>query len=376
PYTVQINVADGCDPPLVSSVTFTWTITLPNLAPEVTSPGDQVSNVGDEIALQIAAQDDAPCTGLSYEATGLPASLSIDPGTGLISGTLLEGDASETAYQVQVTVADGCQPPLAQSISFTWTVETPNVAPEVTSPGDQASEEGDEISLQIVATDDEDCGALSYTALGLPAGLSIDEASGLITGTIEKETVADSPYDVTVTVADACDPALSQEISFSWAVTTPVIGLDGLTITATLQNNATHGGDYAVKLYPLGSNVPTYDLILSADNSGTMTTTGIAAGTYQLAVKFPNSLQVVVQVTVEEGSTTVDVGELPMGDANNDNVVSSPDFSLMGATYNRSVGSPGYDGRADFNGDDVVSAADFSILISNFNRSGEVPSAN
>jgi hypothetical protein len=41
---------------------------------------------------------------------------------------------------------------------------------------------------------------------------------------------------------------------------------------------------------------------------------------------------------------------LKAGDANGDNFVGGADFSLMVNTYNKGVGMPGYDARADFNG--------------------------
>ncbi len=59
----------------------------PNTAPVVTNPGAQTSAEGAVISLPISASD-ADLNPLTYSATGLPAELSIDSGTGLISGTL------------------------------------------------------------------------------------------------------------------------------------------------------------------------------------------------------------------------------------------------------------------------------------------------
>ena len=65
-------------------------------APIVTNPGNQQSVDGDVINLPIIASDIDPCTGLTYQATNLPPSLSIDPLTGIISGTIDEGSGSGT----------------------------------------------------------------------------------------------------------------------------------------------------------------------------------------------------------------------------------------------------------------------------------------
>lgn len=73
--------------------------TNPGLEPIVTNPGGQVGVEGDLVNLQIQALDanTVACGSLNYEATNLPVNLSIDPLTGLISGTLLAGTGSGTA---------------------------------------------------------------------------------------------------------------------------------------------------------------------------------------------------------------------------------------------------------------------------------------
>lgn len=152
-----------------------------------------------------------------------------------------------------------------------------------------------------------------------------------------------------------------------------------INISATLQSRTDHSGDYSVKLYDVGSTTAVYDLTATADAAGNMTIDGavntIDPGTYQIAVKYPNSLQVVQTVTLVAGANSVTMGELPMGDANNDNTVSAVDFSILVTTFNVGSGGTGYDARADFNGDNLVSAVDFSVLVTNFNTAGENPSA-
>ncbi len=53
----------------------------------VTNPGNQTGTVGTAVSLQIHATDSASGQTLTYSATGLPAGLSINSSTGLISGT-------------------------------------------------------------------------------------------------------------------------------------------------------------------------------------------------------------------------------------------------------------------------------------------------
>ena len=68
-----------------------------------------------------------------------------------------------------------------------------------------------------MAASDVDSASLAYSAAGLPAGLAIDPASGLISGTIGFDAAAASPYAVTVGVTDGIVPAPVSG-TFSWAV--------------------------------------------------------------------------------------------------------------------------------------------------------------
>ena len=89
--------------------------------PVVANPGDQTSNEGDTVSLQIEAidLDNDP---LTYSATGLPPDLSIDSGTGEISGNIGSGVATDSPYSVEVTVTDNGSPNLSTTVAFTWTV--------------------------------------------------------------------------------------------------------------------------------------------------------------------------------------------------------------------------------------------------------------
>ena len=43
---------------------------------------------------------------------------------------------------------------------------------------------------------------ITYSASGLPSGLSLDTATGLISGTIDDSAASENPYQVTVTATD------------------------------------------------------------------------------------------------------------------------------------------------------------------------------
>jgi Malectin domain/Ricin-type beta-trefoil lectin domain/Putative Ig domain len=84
----------------------------------VGNPGSQTSTVGTAASLQIGATDSASGQTLTYSATGLPAGLSINSSTGLISGTpTTAGTSTATVTATDTTGAHG-------SASFAWAVSS------------------------------------------------------------------------------------------------------------------------------------------------------------------------------------------------------------------------------------------------------------
>ncbi|MBC3841235.1 hypothetical protein GXW82_15785 [Streptacidiphilus sp. 4-A2] len=171
----------------------------------VTNPGSQSGKVGTAVSLQISGSDSASGQTLTYSATGLPAGLSISS-SGLISGT------PTTAATSSVTVTAKDTTGATGSTTFSWTVSaaTGNTV-TVTSPGNQTGTVGKAVSLQISGSDSASGQTLTYSATGLPAGLSIS-SSGLISGT--PTTAATS--SVTVTAKDTTGATGST--TFSWTV--------------------------------------------------------------------------------------------------------------------------------------------------------------
>jgi HKD family nuclease len=174
----------------------------------VTTPAAQTGKVGTAASLQIAASDSATGQTLTYSASGLPAGLSINSSTGLISGTpTAAGSSSVTVTVTDSTGATG-------SATFTWTVSagTSSNTVTVTNPGNQTGTVGTGTSLQIAAGDSAGGQTLTYSASGLPAGLSVSASTGLITGT---PTTAGSS---SVTIAATDGTGATGSASFTWTI--------------------------------------------------------------------------------------------------------------------------------------------------------------
>jgi serine protease len=95
---------------------------------------------------------------------------------------------------------------------------------------------GTAVSLQIHATDSASGQTLTYSATGLPAGLSLNSATGLISGT--PTTAATS--SVTVTAKDTTNA--SGSATFTWTISTPG---GGCTATQLLGNPGFETGSAA-----------------------------------------------------------------------------------------------------------------------------------
>jgi lysozyme len=89
-------------------------------------------------------------------------------------------------------------------------------------PGAQSNTRGTGISLQVNSLNAAAGQTLSYSANGLPAGLSIGGA--LITGTVQAQ-----PGTYPVTVAAAGPSGTSQSVSFTWTVTAGPTGTGEIT---------------------------------------------------------------------------------------------------------------------------------------------------
>ncbi|MFD8421130.1 putative Ig domain-containing protein [Streptomyces sp. NPDC059466] len=136
----------------------------------------------------------------------------------------------------------------------------------VTNPGNRTTATGSSVSLQIAAGDSAGA-ALTYSATGLPTGLSINASTGLISGTASTA----GTYAVTVTAKDGT--GASGSASFTWTVSTSgggnctpaqLLGNPGFEsgsaswtassgVITTDSGEAAHGGSYKAWLDGYGS---------------------------------------------------------------------------------------------------------------------------
>jgi large repetitive protein len=204
PYAVTVTASDGMNS---ASQTFNWTVAHMSLV----NPGALQSVDGANVSLPLQGYD-ADGDTLTYTATGLPPGLTVNSTTGVISGTIASNADTNSPYNVTVTASDGVN---TATQTFLWTVA--QVA--LMTPSDPTNNEGDTVSLQLQGA--ASSGSLTYSASGLPDGLSLNPTTGLISGTIAAGVAANGPFIVDVAASNG---AVSNSQTFTWTVN-PVVNL-------------------------------------------------------------------------------------------------------------------------------------------------------
>jgi hypothetical protein len=136
-------------------------------APTITSALTASAVASNPFEYQIEASNNP--TG--YSASNLPAGLTIDPTTGLISGTPTTGGVRNVTITASNDLGSDSQ----------TLVITVNTVPTITSTLSASSYTGSAFSYQITAAGTP--APTSYGASGLPAGLTVDAVTGIISGT-------------------------------------------------------------------------------------------------------------------------------------------------------------------------------------------------
>lgn len=135
------------------------------LPPVITSSATASAVMGEPFSFQIAATNNPTV----FSAIGLPSGLNLNSVSGLISGTPVVAGSSTVAIGASNSSGSG-------SASLMLTVAAGTI-PVITSPATAAATVGQSFNYQIVATS-----ATSFSAISLPAGLTLDISSGRISG--------------------------------------------------------------------------------------------------------------------------------------------------------------------------------------------------
>jgi len=177
--TMPITVTDAVG--RSSSVSIVWTV---NAGPSLTNPGAQSSTRGTAIPSTTLTVTNGTAP-YAWQATGLPAGLSIDPSSGAITGTPTGTGTSS----VTVRVTDRYN--ATTTSTFNWTVNNilviTNATPEITT-----------MTVNRTMTRTGGTGTVAWSAVDLPPGITLNSSTGVLSGT----HAAGTRYLTTITVTD------------------------------------------------------------------------------------------------------------------------------------------------------------------------------
>jgi prepilin-type N-terminal cleavage/methylation domain-containing protein len=268
--TATLIGKDTSDPEFSTNVSSTFAIT--------TTPAAQAGDQGVAItSLPFAATGGT--TPYAWSATSLPTGLSINAGSGAITGT----PTVAGTYSTVVIAADSNTH--KDFITFTWTVGAP---PAVTAPGTVSSPGGVAFSKTFAMTGGTS--PYTWTATGLPAGLSLASATGVVSGT--PTTVASG--SVTLTVTDKFSQTASK--TFTWTV--PALAYAGFTPPGTAKGTAIS----AITLAASGGIQP-YTWTATGLPPGLTLSSGVISGTPTTSGSYPVTTTVTDSKGTAIGST-------------------------------------------------------------------------
>jgi fibronectin type 3 domain-containing protein len=313
--TVSVTNAKG-----TGYAVLAFTINPVVSAPVITSTTSANGSVGSAFNYQIAASN-GPA---SYAATGLyQAGLTVNTTTGVISGTPNTAGTFTCTLSASNTAGTG-------NATLTLTINPP--VPVITSSITVSGAQNSAFSYQITASNSPN----SYAASGLPAGVSVNTSTGLISGT---PTVSGN-FNVTISATNAGGTG-SATCAITLTAAPPVItgGLSvGCSLGGSISYQITASGSptsYGASGLPAGVIVNTSTGYISGTPTGT--------GTFNATISATNS--------GGTGSATLAISVTP--------VVTTPNFgfetpSISTYQYNPSGVSWTFTAQSGSNGSGIT----------------------
>ncbi|WP_328942101.1 RICIN domain-containing protein [Streptomyces sp. NBC_00250] len=226
--------------------------------PTVTDAAPSGPTVGQQwFVLRGTSPTDGSATGtykIVNRYSGLVIGLSAD------SGRLAETTPTRSWNNTTGNAVGGTRTAGEQVLTLTPTAQVPETV-TVGNPGNRTATLNKAVSLQLVATDSAGK-PLTFTATGLPAGLSIS-TGGLVTGTPTAAGVS------TVTVT-ASSGSAGGTTTFTWTVSAPLDGVHTLTAAGKALDNPDHGttaGTQLITWAPTGGLNQNWRFTQQADGS-------------------------------------------------------------------------------------------------------------
>ena len=282
PINVPITVTATDSTPgtsLTASKQFQLVISPPFVITTATLPDGQVG-----VAYNAPLAASGGTGQLTWSATGLPGTLTINSSTGVITGT------PTTAQNVSTTITatDSTQRTAQKSLAFTIKAAAPKIATASLPAGQVGQAYG-----PVTVTATGGAGTLTWSMTGQPSGLTIT-AAGAISGV----PTASGAFQVTLTVSDTSSPV--QTDSKTLPLTISPAAPPPLAIATASLPNGTVNQQYSATVAATGGTPP-YTWIQSGlpagvniDNTGLISGIPTVTGSYNPTITVRDSTNLAV----------------------------------------------------------------------------------
>ena len=314
-FSIQITDANG----VAAVQSFTLTVNVPPSITTTTLPGATLTGAYSQT--MVVSGGTAPYV-WSVSSGALPAGLTLNSSSGAITGSDVTGTTQ--TFTVTATDANG----VFASQSLTLTV---NGVPSITTTSlASATRTQTGYDQTLVGTGGTTYYSWSVTAGALPTGLTLNPASGVISGTVGASATTQT---FTVTLTDANGVTATKSLSITVNVA-PII-------TTTSLPGATKGATYSQQLAVTGGTTPyvgwsktagALPTGLSLSSAGVISgTVSSTATTETFIVEFTdaNAVSVTQSLTITVNATPTNITPNPLPGA------------TKGATYNQQLAVTG-----------------------------------
>ncbi len=382
PYEITVTADDGNG----GTVTDTFILTLSNTAPvaqddavtvaeKAPASGNVLDNDADggndtdALTVSQVGEDAAnvgqPTAGDNGGQFTVNADGSYDFAPGADFDDLAVGESRTTTISYQVSDGQGGVDTATLSVTVTGTNDVPVVS---TPTPDATAADGDAIDIPAgdAFSDVDGSDDLTFTAAGLPDGVTIDPDTGRITGTLTADASQNGPYEITVTADDGNGGTVTDTFILTPSNTAPVAQDDAVTVAEkapasgnVLDNDADGGNDTdALTVSQVGEDAANVGQPTAGDNGGQFTVN--ADGSYDFApgadfddLAVGESRTTTISYQVSDGQGGVDTATLSVTvtGTNDVPVVSTPTPDATAADGD-AIDIPAGDAFSDVDGSD------------------------
>jgi len=305
-YSFSVAVSDSSSPQQVANASLAITVD-PVSAVAIGTTSLPEATADQAYSTEVQATGGLGSYTWSVASGQLPAGLSLDPSTGMISGV----PQAPGATTFTVEAADGSSPALTASARFSLSVAEAGSPLSVATSSLPSTAQGDDYSAPVYSVGGLGLLQWQVASGALPAGLALDPSTGVISGEVQEAGI----FNFTVQVTDQSQPPLGASASLSITsapasalAVQPLSAGDGATGTYFFEAPIAEGGVAPYSWTLSSGQLPPG---LSIDPvSGDITGTPTTAGDYSFTLSVSDGSQPSAQSLGVPGS--IDITQPPL----------------------------------------------------------------